>query len=54
MLGNVINTRPGPLSGFTPKAKHAGKIIKPDNNATNVSKVHTLIVSPNKRRSLPI
>ena len=26
----------------------------PDNNATNVSKVHTLIVSPNKRRSLPI
>ncbi len=54
ILGNVINTNPGPLPGLTPKAKQAGKIINPDNKATNVSNVQTLIVSPNKRRFLSI
>ena len=37
MFGRVIKTRLSPLSGLTPKAKHAGKIIRPAVIATNVS-----------------
>ena len=29
-LGSVMNTRPGPLPGSTPNAKHAGKMMRPD------------------------
>ena len=38
ILGSVINSRLGPLSGFTPKLKQAGKIIKPAIKATTVSR----------------
>ena len=54
ILGNVIKTSPGPLSGLTPKAKQAGKTINPDIIATKVSRTQTLTVSPNKRLSLLI
>ena len=36
----------GPLSGFTPKAKHAGKIINPESSATHVSRTVTHTASP--------
>ena len=45
-FGSVINTKFGPLPGFTPNAKHAGKITSPAINATNVSRIATLIASP--------
>ena len=40
-FGSVINTKFGPLPGFTPNAKHAGKITSPAINATNVSRIAT-------------
>ena len=48
-FGSVINTRFGPLSGRTPKAKQAGKIISPDIRATSVSNTATLTASPVRR-----
>ena len=41
IFGNVIKIRLGPLLTSTPKAEQAGKIIKPEVNATNVSKTAT-------------
>ena len=46
IFGNVIKIRFGPLSGFTPKAKHAGKIINPESSATHVSRTVTHTASP--------
>ena len=51
-FGSVINTKFGPLPGFTPNAKHAGKITSPAINATNVSRIATLIASPVSLRLL--
>lgn len=53
-FGSVINTRFGPLSGLTPKAEQAGKIIRPAISATIVSKTATLIASPVSLRLLSI
>ena len=47
-FGSVIKIRLGPLSGFTPKAKHAGKMISPAVIATKVSKTATLTASPSR------
>lgn len=38
-FGKVINSRDGPASGCTPYAKHAGIMINPAINATNVSRI---------------
>lgn len=46
MLGRVIKIRFGPLSGFTPNAKQAGKMINPEINATLVSRTVIAIASP--------
>ena len=54
IFGSVTKIRFGPLSGATPKAKHAGKIIRPAVNATNVSRIATLTASPSNARPLPI
>ena len=54
ILGRVTKIRFGPLSGETPNAKHAGKMIKPAVNATNVSRMATLTASPMSARPLPI
>ena len=51
-FGSVMNTRFGPLPGFTPNAKQAGKITNPAINATNVSRMATLIASPVNLRLL--
>ena len=53
-LGRVTNTSPGPSPGLTPKAKQAGKMIKPDKTATQVSKTRMLTASPARLRSFPI
>ena len=45
IFGNVINNRFGPLSGFTPKLKQAGKMIKPATSATTVSRTPIYIAS---------
>ena len=47
-FGNVMKIRLGPLSGFTPNAKHAGKMIRPAVIATNVSRIATFTDSPNR------
>ena len=52
MFGKVINIRSGPALTGLPKAKHAGKIIKPEVNATKVSKLATVTASPRSARSL--
>ena len=52
IFGRVTNTKPGPLPGFTPKEKQAGKIIRPEISATSVSSVVILTVSPIKLLSL--
>ena len=54
MLGSVTKINPGPAPGFIPYAKHAGKIINPAVNATNVSKPVTIKLSPNNDFSLPM
>ena len=46
ILGRVTNTSPGPSPGFTLKAKQAGKMIKPANRATRVSKRQIRMDSP--------
>ena len=53
-LGNVTKTKPGPEPGSTPKAKHAGKMMRPAMRATNVSRAPTRIDSPMSERSLPM
>lgn len=53
-LGRVMKIRFGPASGVTPKANAEGKMTKPTTKATNVSKMPTLMASPNRRCSLPI
>ena len=53
-LGNVLKISEGPLSTSTPYAKHAGKIIRPDENATNVSNNAIFTDSPSNERSFPI
>ena len=47
-LGKVIKIRLGPLSGFTPNEKHAGKMIRPATIATNVSNTATFTASPKR------
>ena len=46
ILGSVIKIRFGPLSGFTPKAKLAGKMISPEISATLVSRTVIATASP--------
>ena len=53
-LGSVMNTRPGPLPGSTPNAKHAGKMMRPATSATAVSKPQMRSASPVSERSLPM
>ena len=53
-LGRVTKIRLGPASGCTPKAKAEGKMIRPEMKATQVSRIPTLMASPNRRRSLPM
>ena len=45
-FGKVINSRDGPASGCTPYAKHAGIMINPAINATNVSRITIFFASP--------
>ena len=45
-FGSVMKIRLGPLSGLTPNAKHAGKMIRPAVIATKVSSTATLTDSP--------
>ena len=52
MFGSVIKIRFGPLSGFTPNAKHAGKMIRPEISATQVSSTVTQMASPIRLRFL--
>ena len=54
MFGNVTKIKPGPAPGFMPYAKHAGKMINPAVNATNVSSPVTIKLSPKSDLSLPI
>ena len=51
-LGRVMNTRPGPESGATPKAKQAGKMMRPVASATPVSKAPMVAASPMSERCL--
>ena len=53
MLGRVTKTRPGPEPGSTPKAKQAGKMIRPAIRATKVSRPMIHMASPVRERSLP-
>ena len=53
MLGNVIKIKLGPLSGFTPKAKHAGNMISPATIATKVSSIAIFTDSPKRDLSFP-
>ena len=46
IFGSVMKIRFGPLSGLTPNAKHAGKMIRPEINATQVSRIVTQTASP--------
>ena len=49
IFGSVIKIRLGPCPGFTPNAKHAGKMIIPAISATQVSRIVTQIASPCQR-----
>ena len=51
-LGSVMNTRPGPESGATPKAKQAGKMMSPVARATPVSSTPIVAASPMSERCL--
>ena len=53
IFGNVTKIRFGPLSGCTPYAKHAGKMIIPAQRATNVSRIATFTASPIRDLSFP-
>ena len=46
IFGRVMKIRFGPLSGFTPNAKLAGKMISPDIRATHVSSTVIATASP--------
>ena len=52
--GSVMNTSPGPESGATPKAKQAGKMMRPVASATPVSRAPMVAASPMSERSLPM
>ena len=52
IFGRVTKIKPKPLSGFTPKAKQAGKMISPETKATKVSSKVMLMLSPSNERSL--
>ena len=54
IFGSVIKIRLGPCPGFTPNAKHAGKMIIPAISATQVSRIVTQIASPVSARFLSI
>ena len=54
MLGSVTKIRPGPAPGFTPNAKQAGKMMKPDISAAKVSRPMMLIHSPVRLLDLSI
>ena len=53
IFGKVTKTRPGPSPGFTPKEKHAGKMISPATRATVVSNKVTFTLSCKRLRSFP-
>ena len=53
-LGRVTKIRLGPESGLTPKAKAEGKMMRPEVKATKVSRMPTLMASPNSLRSRPM
>ena len=46
IFGSVTKMSFGPCDGSTPKAKHAGKIMKPAIIATSVSSPNTCSASP--------
>ena len=54
IFGRVTKIKFGPLSGLTPNEKQAGKIIRPENSATNVSSAAILTDSPARECSLPM
>ena len=53
-MGSVTKTSEGPSPGFTPKAKHAGKMMRPASSATPVSRPQMRTASPVSERSLPM
>ena len=53
MFGIVRKISDGPASGSTPKAKHAGMMMKPAISATSVSSAVTVTASPVRDRSFP-
>ncbi len=53
-LGRVMKARPAPLSGCTPKAKQAGKMMRPAMRATKVSRAPMVTASLNRPFSLPM
>ena len=54
MLGRVMKIKACPSPGDTPKAKQAGKMIRPEVKATKVSSTPMRRASPASRCSLPI
>ena len=52
--GRVINNNEGPAPGLIPYVKHAGKIIRPADIATKVSRTAILTLSPSNDLSLLI
>ena len=53
-LGSVIKISCGPISGLMSKAKQLGKIIRPETNATKVSRMAIFTDSPRRVRFLSI
>ncbi len=53
-MGSVTKTSEGPSPGFTPKAKHAGKMMRPASSATKVSSPQMRTASPVSERSRPM
>ena len=53
-LGRVTKIRLAPESGWTPKAKAEGKMMRPETKATKVSRMVMLMTSPIRLRSRPI
>ena len=45
-FGSVMNNRLGPLPASIPKAEHAGKMMKPESSAIDVSRHTILMLSP--------
>ena len=54
IFGSVMNIRLGPLFTSTLYAKHAGKMISPEESATSVSSKATFTDSPSRVLSLPM